>query len=143
MTNHRFATLLLAAAVSLGTAGCASKSHGPDVPIAEKKALEKTKNPINLFDKDLKDKLASEISNRERLEDGRIAVTAMLRNRTKKPLALQTRVVFKDELGLSTGDESAWTNLYLEAQQAQTIRVESKKPTADLYTLEVRKPPKV
>ncbi|CAN5458862.1 hypothetical protein BH09SUM1_BH09SUM1_30210 [soil metagenome] len=136
-------TLILASTLfsaSLFASGCASKSHGPDIPKAEPQALEAAKNPVNIFDADLKKKIASDLYRNEVLEDGRMKIAVNLRNRTKKPLHVQVRAVFKDISGISTGDESAWQDLYLVPQQASTFTTTSRDKGAVLATVEVRKP---
>lgn len=132
----------IAAALVAALSACGGKSRGPDVPVSEPKAYEQSKAAVNLLDSKLKGKIASEVQRAEPTPDGRTLVTVNLRNRTKKDLHVQYRTVFKDSQGISTGDQSAWSNLYFSPQQVQTVRTESKKPGSQLTTVEVRLPPK-
>jgi hypothetical protein len=132
---------LLCAAVAVGS-GCAGRSSGPGSARSEKEALEAAKLTVNLLDKKLESRIASEMQSGEVREDGLMDVSVNLRNRTLKNLHVQARTVFKDSRGISTGDETQWKELYFSPQQAQTYRTVSKSTGMDLYTVEVRLPRK-
>lgn len=131
--------LLIAVVASVG--GCASR--GPGVPEPDSKAFAKTKAPINLLDKSLSDKLGSDAASLTRTDDGRLKVAINIRNKSSKGLHVQARCVFKDDMGLSTGDETAWEEIYMSPRQSVTYRAESKVRNAITHTVEVRLPPKV
>lgn len=131
-------SLLVASLVTLS--GCSRRSSGPDVPQGEPKAIEAAKAPVNIFDKKLASRISSEMYSRERTEDGHLRIAVNLRNRTTKKLHIQARTVFKDFNGVSTGDETAWENLYFAPQQVLTFRANSRMPDAEIFTVEVRKP---
>jgi uncharacterized protein YcfL len=136
----RILQLVLALCIAtFAVAGC-GKPKGPDVPISQEKALTKSKAQVNLLGKKLKDQIASELQEKKRLDDGRMDIAVNLRNRTTKRLNLEVRTVFKDDRGISTGDETSWTDLYLEPMQSQTYRATSKTPNPESYTVEVRVP---
>lgn len=133
--------LVLASALAGAAAGCARKAKGPDVPIAQQEAFEKARAQVNLLHPSLDGQIAAELTQTDVLEDGRLRAITQIRNRTRKNLQVQYRTVFKNSEGLSTGDETAWENLYLEPMQATTLRQTSLEPAA-AYTVEVRSPKK-
>lgn len=133
----QYLSVLLVVVTLTATVGCRSK--GPWVPEADEEAFEKSKAPINLLDRDLRDKVASDKSIVTRNDYGQMSIALSIRNMTDDKLYLQWRVVFKEDTGLSTGDETAWANLFLDPYQTQTVRAESKVSYADLYTVELRK----
>ncbi|MBI1292138.1 hypothetical protein GC173_12990 [bacterium] len=132
---------LLCAALGIGI-GCGGRSSGPGTARSEKEAITASKLPVNLLDKKLESRMASEMQSGEVREDGLMEVSVNLRNRTYKNLHVQARTVFKDSRGISTGDETQWKDLYFSPQQAQTYRSVSKTTGMDLYTVEVRLPRK-
>lgn len=112
----------------------------PEVPKSSEKGYEATKATVNLLEPKLRSRIASEIYHPERTEDGRMAVAVNLRNIKKENLQIQVRGVFKSTDGLSTGDETAWENIYLSARQNTTYRVVSRGSDVDICTIEVRMP---
>ncbi len=129
----------LAIALAFTVTAC-SRSRGPDVPIADAKAVARTQSPVVLFDKTLKGKIAADQVEQYRLADGRMSISANLRNRTKKALTVQTRTVFKDAGGFAIDDETSWQNLFLSPQQYSTVRAASMTGAAEMATVEVRYP---
>jgi hypothetical protein len=139
MTFLRIALLCTAVALA---GGCARRSDGPGTARSEKEALEAAKLPVNILDRKLESRIASELQSNTVREDGLMEVAVNLRNRTYKNLHVQVRTVFKDSRGISTGDETPWKDIYFSPQQAQTYRSISKTSGMDLYTVEVRLPRK-
>ena len=129
--------ILIALVAPLALTAC--KSKGPDIPVSQQEALERSKAPVNLLNTDLKGKVASDFSEITTNDQGHSVVAVNLRNRTSDRLHIQARAVFKDEQGISTGDETAWKSLFLEPQQSTTYRATSTSPGAELATVEVRK----
>ena len=132
--------IALLAVTAAGTSACSRRYKGPEDPKAEQKALENSRSPVNILDPKLDSRVASELYSHERLEDGRLAAKVNLRNRTGKQLHIQARTVFKDQNGMSNGDETKWENLYLSPRQAMTYRATSLTTSADTFTVEVRRP---
>jgi uncharacterized protein YcfL len=140
---RRSLTLLFAAALTCTVAaGCSKRSSGPHMPKSEKKALVSAKFPVNVLDKKLESRIASETQSTNVREDGLREVAVTVRNRSYEQLHVQIRTVFKDADGISTGDESMWDDVYLSPQQSQTYRQVSKSAAPPLYTVEVRLPRK-
>lgn len=137
-TQRMFSATLILIVLCLLGASCGSK--GPWQAASSDKAFAKSQAPMNLLHKDLRKKIASDKAITSHTDDGRMKVAIVLRNRSKKPLNVQVRTVFRDEEGLSTGDETNWEDIWLEPRQSQTYRAESKITFAESYTVEVRKP---
>lgn len=72
------------------------------------------------------------------LDDGRLEVAAILRNRENRRIQVQVQCVFKDATGFSTGDETPWQNIILTENGQETVRFQSMNATAKTYTVRVR-----
>lgn len=129
-------TLLAIATLSIAC----GRSKAPDMARWDEEAITASRYPVNILDTDLRNKLAADMYDSERLDDGRILVRVNLRNSTKKPLHVEARTVFKDKGGMSVGDETEWKPLFFAPQQIRTFIAESKTTDATRYTVEVRKP---
>lgn len=143
--NRRFlaATLpamLLAVALAATTTSCSRRSKSPDMARTDQEALMAARAPVNILDRDLRNRVAADIADVQRYPDGRLYVRVTLRNSTRDDLNVLARCVFKDELGLSTGDETEWRQLFLAPQQMVTYGAESRDPGASTFTVEVRRP---
>jgi len=121
-------------------AGCSSRSKGPDFARTDDKGVLAASQPVNLLDKDLEDRVAADIADSQRLPDGRLRVRVNLRNSSKKALRVEARCVFKDDMGLSIGDETEWQPIFFAPQQIQTYDATSREPSVRKFTVEVRKP---
>jgi uncharacterized protein YcfL len=141
MTSSKWLHACAAGALVLALAtGCSSRSKSPDFARTDPEALVAARQPVNILNADLRNAVAADIADAERLEDGRLRVRLSLRNSTRKPLTVLVRTVFKDESGLSIGDETPWRHVFFAPQQAQTISSESRMPEARIFTVEVRRP---
>lgn len=70
--------------------------------------------------------------------DGRLEVTANIRNRENRRIQVQVNCVFKDEQGFSTGDETPWQNLILTENSQESVHFISMNDKARRYTIRVR-----
>lgn len=77
------------------------------------------------------------LQNRQ-LGDGRMEVTANVKNREKRRIQVQINCVFKDEQGFSTGDETPWQTLILSEYSTEAVRFTAMNPQARNYTVRVR-----
>ncbi|MEQ8820626.1 MAG: YcfL family protein [Sumerlaeia bacterium] len=139
--NARSISTCLAAGLmvlALASTGCSRRSKAPDLARIDDEAIAAASAPVNILNRDLRKKVAADIVDAERLPDGRLRARVSLRNSTKKPLAVQARTVFKDELGISTGDETPWQPLFFAPQQSLGYAEVSREPTAQTFTVEVR-----
>ena len=142
-TIHPFLSLLtitLLAAALAATSACHRTYRGPGTPRSDERAMERSQQPVVLLDTNLNRRVASDQHYQERTADGLLRAAAILRNRTNSHLRVQARTVFRDEEGLSTGDETAWENVFLSPRQSTTYRSTSRTPEAQSFTVEVRMP---
>jgi uncharacterized protein YcfL len=73
-----------------------------------------------------------------RLADGRLEVSANVRNRENKRIQVQINCVFKDSNGFSTGDETPFQTLILTENAQETATFTSLNDRAQRYTVRVR-----
>src|SRR5262245_21513809 len=72
------------------------------------------------------------------LSDGRLTVTANVRNREARRIQVQINCVFKDENGFPTGDETPFQNLILSENAQEGVTFTSMNNQAKKYTIRVR-----
>ncbi len=70
--------------------------------------------------------------------DGRLEVVANVQNRENRRVQLEVRCVFKDGNGFSTGDETPWRILLLDAGDTEAVRFGAANSLAHTYTIMVR-----
>jgi uncharacterized protein YcfL len=96
------------------------------------------REPFVLLDKATQNSVTCSGIQQRTLEDGRLEVTANVRNRTKKRIQVQINCVFKDEQGFSTGDETPWINLILDENAQESVKFTSMNNKAKKFTIRVR-----
>ncbi len=74
------------------------------------------------------------------LPDGRFRVVANVRNQSDRPVTVQVNCVFKDEQGVSAGDETPFRNLVLGGGTTKAVTFTSMNNLARRYTVQVRQP---
>lgn len=126
--------------LAMGTVGCSKRSTAPNLGRMDQEAITASGQPVNILDRDLRNRVAADIADAQRLPDGRLRVRVALRNSTRNDLDVLVRTVYKDDLSLSTGDETEWTYLFFAPQQSQTYEATSLSHTAQSFTVEVRRP---
>jgi hypothetical protein len=72
------------------------------------------------------------------LDDGRLEVTANLRNRLNRRIEVQVNCVFKDERGFPTNDESPFRTFILTENAQEAVTFVSLNSQPKTYTLRVR-----
>ncbi len=72
------------------------------------------------------------------LDDGRLEVTANLRNRLNRRIEVQVNCVFKDERGFPTRDEAPFKTLILTENAQEAVTFVSLNSQARTYTLRIR-----
>jgi uncharacterized protein YcfL len=72
------------------------------------------------------------------LPDGRLEVVANVKNRENRRIEVQVNCVFKDEQGVSTGDETPFRNLILAQSSTEAVQFTSINNLARKYTIRVR-----
>ena len=70
--------------------------------------------------------------------DGRLEVTANIKNREDRRIQVQVSCVFKDAQGFSTGDETPWQTLILGENATQAVNFKSMNTQARTFTVRVR-----
>ncbi len=125
------AVLLGAAVLAAGckTGPYAAKSRGP--------VLENTETLV-LLDKPLVKSISVDNQRAGYTADGRMVAEATLRNMTKKMQNVQVQTVFKDETGLSQGDETAWKTVILNPNAMETYQATALNASSKKYTIRVR-----
>jgi hypothetical protein len=71
-------------------------------------------------------------------EDGRLEVTANVRNRLNRRIQVQINCVFKDAVGAPTGDETPFETLILTENAQEGVKFVSMNNQARGYTIRVR-----
>jgi hypothetical protein len=132
--------LVVAGAISMAMSGCSKRSSAPNLARTDRQAIEAAGQPVNILDRDLRNRVAGDIADVQRLPDGRLRVRVALRNSTRKDLDVLVRTVYKDDLKLSTGDETEWQYLFFAPQQSQTYESISHSNNPQTFTVEVRRP---
>ena len=70
--------------------------------------------------------------------DGRLEVTANIRNRESRRIQVQVGCVFKDDQGFPTGDETLFQTLILTENAQEGVKFDSMNNLARKYTIRVR-----
>ena len=71
-------------------------------------------------------------------DDGRMEVTANVRNRLNRRIEVQINCVFKNEKGFPTNDEAPFRTLFLDENAQEGVRFVSMNNQARTYTIRVR-----
>jgi uncharacterized protein YcfL len=128
---------ILAAAALAALAGCASGS-GPYAPQdTNKYTLENTEFFVTM-DKATQTSVTCTGLQANQLPDGRLEVVANVKNREGRRIQVQISCVFKDEQGVSTGDETPFQNLILGENATEAVRFTAMNTQARKYTVRVR-----
>ena len=136
MKHHRSFLLCLAPAAAF-LAGCAS-NPGPDEQLdTTKYTIESTGKFVRLDEPAQASVTCTGLQERI-LPDGRLEVVANVKNLEKRRLQVQINCVFKDEQGVSTGDETPFRNLILTESATQAVQFTSINNQARKYTIRVR-----
>ncbi|MDE1171873.1 MAG: hypothetical protein PW734_11825 [Verrucomicrobium sp.] len=125
--------------LALLLAGCA---EGPSVPVSNPKSPETAGAPIVLFDGDLKDDLAVDVVRIGPNANNYLTVQANLRNRTDSDLEIQVQTLFYNSFGRvlnnEPGNQTAWTNVQLTANETMPYASQAIDASATRATVRVR-----
>ncbi|HMP82727.1 MAG TPA: hypothetical protein PKA41_08515 [Verrucomicrobiota bacterium] len=137
-------SIAILASVTVATllvAGCKSKpphDKGPYMPAASKAPdLESTQSVV-LMDAGVQYSLTTTLQTTRTLPDGRLEVIVGLRNREARRIEVQANCVFKDEMGVSTGDETPFQTVILTENATEQVKFTSMNAKAKKYTVRVR-----
>ena len=101
--------------------------------------LENTERFV-LLDIDMKRSVTCTGIHERVLQDGRIEVTAQIRNREARSLQVQANCLFKDAAGVGTGDETPFQTLIFTENATEQVKFVSANNLAKKYTIRVRQP---
>ncbi len=130
-----FLSLIVVAATALFT-GCSTP--GPYAPKDTTKHNLEESEKFVLMDKQVQHSVTSTGIQHRTNADGRLEVTANIKNRENRRIQVQVSCVFKDEQGFSTGDETPWQTLILGEYATQAVNFKSMNPQARNFTVRVR-----
>lgn len=136
MTTKSAALLVSALALALGP-GCATEP-GPFAPLDTTKFTLENTDRFVLLDKPAQYSVTCTGLQERPLADGRLEVTANVKNRESRRIQVQINCVFKDEQGFSTGDETPWQTLILSENATEAVRFTAMNTQARKYTVRVR-----
>jgi len=129
-------TFLTGVAVALLFAGCASK--GAYAPKDSSRYNQESTANFVLMDPGAQRSVTYDGIQKRELDDGRLEVAALLRNRENRRIQVQVQCVFKDATGFATGDETPWQNVILTENGQETVRFQSLNAEARNFTIRVR-----
>lgn len=136
MTTKHVALLVSAAVLSLG-AGCVTEP-GPHAPLDTTKFTLENTDRFVLLDKPAQYSVTCTGLQERPLADGRLEVTANVKNREARRIQIQINCVFKDDQGFSSGDETPWQTLILSENATEAVRFTAMNTQARKYTVRVR-----
>ena len=136
MTTKHVALLVSAAVLFLG-AGCATEP-GPHAPLDTTKFTLENTDRFVLLDKPAQYSVTCTGLQERPLADGRLEVTANVKNREARRIQVQINCVFKDDQGFSTGDETPWQTLILSENSTEAVRFTAMNTQGKKYTVRVR-----
>lgn len=125
-------TLLSAGAL---LTGCAT--GGARAPVNTTKFNYETTAKFALMDSGTQRSVTCSGLQERKLEDGRLEVSANLRNRENRRIEVQAQCVFKDVQGFSQ-DETPWQTVILTENGQETVRFTAMNPKSTDYTVRVR-----
>jgi len=129
--------VLTLGAVAVLFAGCETH-EGASAPVNTTQFdLENNSNFV-LLDPGAQHSVTSPGIQQRVLEDGRLEVTANLRNRENRRIQIEVNCVFKDEQGFSTGDETPFQTVILTENAQESVKFTSLNNKARKYTIRVR-----
>lgn len=132
-----FLPLFTAITLSVLFTGCQSPETGALPPQnATKFDLENKANFV-LLDKGTQYSVTSSGIQEKILPDGRLEVTANVRNRENRRIQVQINCEFKDEQGFSI-DQTPFQTLILTENSQEAVRFTALSPQAKKYTIRVR-----
>lgn len=131
--------LLASIITTLIAVGCKSDyDKGPYLPGQSRTPDYENTERFVMLDIDMKHSITCSGIHERVLEDGRIEVTAQIRNREVRRLVVQANCVFKDAAGVSTSDETPFQNVILTENATEQVKFVSSNSAAKKYTVRVR-----
>ena len=135
--KSRRSRLLLAALGAALLAGCRTAPGGYEPIDSTKYTIEST-DKFQEIDQSGPPAVSCTGLQERVLPDGRLEVVANVKNREGRRLELQINCVFRDEQGVSTGDETPFRSLILAENTTEAVKFTSLNNRARSYTIRVR-----
>ena len=135
--KHHLNLLFCLALTAAFLAGCAS-APGPYEPLDTTKYTIESTDKFVLLDQPAQVSVTCTGLQERILPDGRLEVVANVKNRENRRIQVQVNCVFKDEQGVSTGDETPFRNLILTEFSTEAVQFTSINNQARKYTIRVR-----
>ncbi len=131
-------TLVAAGAAGLLAAGCSTYDKGPYLPQESQTPAYENAEQIVLLDPGVQHSVTCTGVQQRVRDDGRLEVTAHLRNRENRRIEVQANCVFKDQNGYSTGDETPFRTVILTENGTEDVQFVSLNALARKCTIRVR-----
>jgi uncharacterized protein YcfL len=130
----KYALPFLAGATALWLAGCSTRPGFLRADDSTKYSIESTGKFVRI------DQVAVFCTGLQEhvTREGRLEILANVQNRENARVQLEVRCVFKDGNGFSTGDETPWRILLLEAGATEAVHYIAGNNLARKYTIMVR-----
>lgn len=120
-------------------AGCSSTyDSGPYLPQKSKTPAYENTEKLVLLDPGVQYSVTCSGINEHTLADGRLEITAQIRNRENRRLEVQANCVFKDASGVATGDETPFQTVILTENATEQVKFTSVNNLARKYTIRIR-----
>ena len=129
---------LLPVTAALLIAGCSTYDKGPYLPQQSKTPAYENTERFVLLDPGAQRSITCTGIHEATLSDGRLEVTAQIRNRENRRLEVQANCVFKDGNGISTGDETPFQTVILTENATEQVKFTAANATSKKYTIRVR-----
>ena len=124
--------------VALFISGCSSYDKGPYLPLQSKTPAYENSERFVLLDPGVQHTITCSGNNERTLEDGRLEVVAQIRNRENRRIEIQANCVFKDALGVTTGDETPFQTVILTENSTEQVKFTAANTLGKRYTIRVR-----
>ena len=129
---------LLPVTAALLIAGCSTYDKGPYLPQQSKTPAYENTERFVLLDPGAQRSITCTGIHEATLSDGRLEVTAQIRNRENRRLEVQANCVFKDGNGVSTGDETPFQTVILTENATEQVKFTAANAASKKYTIRVR-----
>lgn len=130
--------LVTAITAALLVTGCSTYDKGPYLPQTSKTPAYENSERFVLLDPGAQHSITCTGIHEATLTDGRLEVTAQIRNRENRRIEVQANCVFKDGNGVSTGDETPFQTVILTENATEQVKFTSSNAAAKKYTVRVR-----
>ena len=129
---------LLAASAALALTGCSTYDKGPYLPQESKTPAYENTERVVLMDPGVQYSLTCTGIQEGATPDGRLMLTAQIRNRENRRIEVQVNCVFKDANGYTTGDETPFQALILTENATEQVQFTAMNTLAKKYTIRIR-----